>query len=1551
MSQVRKLQSGGKPTYGHIIIDGIDYGNSEETYRQFSEHAKLQDPRQGEAYAKWLSDLRNGQDVVLDVDNTVNSHPDSMSDERAGKRGFFRKVIDDVANTPRNAFSEAIYTARQFSPIKAPVKKTKHSNDSVAFVFNGENNRYDENAMANIGIKDRINSYLDWLSNDSWENENEFTSKLSDQQKANLRAWYNSLNGATPEEKRNVALSIWNANLDKVRQAEGGYENVDASARDFFNNFNIGNIAAAATSDSAESKEENEIRKKLRDSGYNEDLYKLIGNNFELGDDGVWRAKAGSFDFGLGTGNIYFNDDFYNSVYGADGRYNPLKGLTYYNGGLYKNDNAALAQILNASGGYNDLVKNGDFIGADQIIRTRFTPEEMDNPGVLSEDSYSSFINPGMQFSNLTGLYTLNDGSMQDGQQLIQYIDLNSPVQDGPYAKYNYKFALLDSHGNKVRDDITREDLSKIVGGTSAGNLLTYKKVTKRGSGKYANKYYEDITGNNGEYSGIRIYRDINKPDSDVILHLDNMPGFANGKDVVLPPEVAKILMSDQSWINKIAGNAKARENFVNMLHSLGEGIGSKTFDNWWEIMIPGMAFARDKQNDVDYRLSKLRTFMSESQINALQQALINASKGSKWDRRSSYFVDSPTEFRNGGKMQYVAKLAGGGFAGGNKKSEGITEKRVSTNVVNTKNASSLSEIGSNTWTNADTNDLLALGADLASLGLAFVPGANVASTATGVASSLARFEADRQRGTSGAGAQLGVNLAMDAATLLPFIGGAAKSGKVVKAVKSALPVIIKAASVYGLSSAVVTSAKKIANGEKFTVRDVSNVVNGITAGIGVARSGGLGKGNKKVKGFEDIKLQSKDGSKTLTLSGKEVENIDSPEKLFDALVAKSKLSKEQFSEQFDVSSLLTSTSKWTPGWKPKDWGNKNTEKIFKPKKTTTRETVQANGNKWHDWWYGVGESQQAYRAALANDAKRASLRKTVGGAKSSRMVWDGKSWVPVSTRQVPVNDGGWALSSVPTSAGGPNPNNLPAVIQDVVVPVPTRQMQTRVTLNPKMSKRVITRGNGVRFDRNFYNLARRQSVVHPQIFIIRPGTDNQYEEPYGMVRNPFYKKGGVIKAQNGWRFNYYRRDLPWSLMDDTVVDYNPFSTTPPAEFKGSTPEAYYAGAKDAITEAYGRAYDPNAVGYDLSHYNQPVNEQPVNEEPIKLSSVAQTDVQSSNTGNSKYGDNNIDTSKALSSLYSTALGAAEYGAKATYRRKVRDDMAKGIRESYYSTPSVHLDMYSTANPVADAQISYLKQQNSVDNLPKTADYTAYLAGLLTKQDNINRALETATRSASAEYANINRANTEIANKQHISDQEVLNSNLARAAGMRMQLAQNKASYDMQTGQSIANAIREVRAKTDSNIAKANQFAFNNAATALDDKYERSWNGKLGDYYSQWLALDSSIRDQYSDVNDWLQRAPENKGVWNQYDQAWQNHQDALNRERIRLYAKYNLSPGAEFIYRQRYGTLKKGGRIGRNRYKNEPEEDVWINQNKAVHKQVAKFNDNIIKIFLKTLK
>ena len=84
--------------------------------------------------------------------------------------------------------------------------------------------------------------------------------------------------------------------------------------------------------------------------------------------------------------------------------------------------------------------------------------------------------------------------------------------------------------------------------------------------------------------------------------------------------------------------------------------------------------------------------------------------------------------------------------------SNGATEKRVDTKVRDPRNASGLGDIGSENWTQADTKDLLSLVGDVGSLALAFTPGANLASTGVGVASSLARYSADKDRGTSGAG-------------------------------------------------------------------------------------------------------------------------------------------------------------------------------------------------------------------------------------------------------------------------------------------------------------------------------------------------------------------------------------------------------------------------------------------------------------------------------------------------------------------------------------------------------------------------------------------------------------------------------------------------------------------------------------------------------------------------------------------------------------------------------------------------------------------------------
>jgi hypothetical protein len=50
--------------------------------------------------------------------------------------------------------------------------------------------------------------------------------------------------------------------------------------------------------------------------------------------------------------------------------------------------------------------------------------------------------------------------------------------------------------------------------------------------------------------------------------------------------------------------------------------------------------------------------------------------------------------------------------------------------------------------------------------------------------------------------------------------------------------------------------------------------------------------------------------------------------------------------------------------------------------------------------------------------------------------------------------------------------------------------------------------------------------------------------------------------------------------------------------------------------------------------------------------------------------------------------------------------------------------------------------------------------------------------------------------------------------------------------------------------------------------------------------------------------------------------------------------------------TYKKGGRLrGHTRYTLEPDERIWIDNNKAAHAAVAKLSDNVIKLILKALK
>ena len=1441
MSQVRKLlklQPGGTTpkTYGHLIIDGIDLGNSEDLYRQFAEHAKLQNAAYGPSYDAWLSKLRNGEDVILGIDNTSNVHPEGMSDAKAGARSTVGRVLGDIFDTERNRYSEAITSGRKFHYVKPKVKKTSNDNSVVNFVFTGENPTYSEQDMTNLAINNRLNNYLDWLENPEWENTNEFSNKLSDAQRSALRAWYDSLQGDTSIDKRLSARQQWDEYLGKVKTSHG-YDTLDDATRNFFANFNIGNSKEVVVGGSSENltpeQEEKRSRTALKNAGYSDNLYKYVDNNFTVDEEGNLVSKNGAFDFGLdlnGARGIAFNDDFYKTL-GSTGNYDFLKDYTYYDGTLYKKTSQKLRNILNSSGGFNELVGNGRFDDADKIIRTRFSEGELENPIALASDQYSNFIKPTHRFSNITGLTTLADGSMQDGDQLIQYIDLNDSYEDGPYKRYRYKFALLDRYGDFKRD-VDPEELQNIAGGTSAGDLNT-RILTNATDGVYKDKYYIDIKGRNGDPSKIRIYQDKNDPNN-VILHIDDSDWklkAGKGKDIILPREVAEVLMRDKSWIDTIIKDPGARQNFGAMLTSLIQGRDSmkrqSAFRNW---MYPLGLLSAIYMDDPDYEKKQLRRIgIKEDQIKDLQKALYKASKGNKYIRRGEYLVDTP-EFRKGGKLDYIAKLASGGVSGGTQSSKGVSEMRVDGKVKDQRNAASLGQLGTNDWTDADTKDLLALVGDTASLGLAFVPGANLASMATGVAGSFARYAADRERGLEGAGKNLAINLGMDAVTLLPFLGGLGKTAKVAKGASKATDLlrkasrfIISSAAVYGMGSAVVNSASKIANGEKFTVRDISNVVNAVTAGVHLTKNGGFGKTSKNVDVPESIRLKGNsgvDGTVEVKIEGNTLKNVTTPEKFKEVVYHAAKRSgdtavtMENVSERYDLSKFISSKTR----------GRKNPEQIEKLRKlrtTAVPQTEEATGDWFHDWWYGLGKTQRTYRANTGTGDKVVGVTKNNGKIRSRVDIAEAQGTTP-GARYYQDEFGTWY--KVGTSK---------------TVDASAKQI-ARARALPE--RRAINDRNG--FTGKVKVFERAVDPFEHVWYYPKTGVANfNIIGPiqHGEYSYDSYAKGGVIKAQKGFG------DMP--------IDTS--------------------NMQDAFIRGLGRAieFGVNAKGI-------------------------------------KYNTNTMD--QALRNQH-TPIG-------------------------------VRLQQYDTRNPIIEQRQAYLNSLLTKNERPITSDVKAQIADKLATQRQVLDAGTQNTQMASQEQAKVSKAQTDLENKQLLMDQEIANTTNDKLDAIRIERAKNLISGNLQSTQSLTNAIREIRARTESDLNLAKDDAYNRRVKATMDEYDKALQSKYSDQYSAWNTLDNTTRNKYSGFEDYLRRAEENKDVWD--EEYWTLHQknlqDALDRIRLTT-----LNPLAGTIYRSR---MKRGGRL-RNRYKNEPEEDVWINQNKAVHKAVAQLNDDIVKIFLKTLK
>lgn len=141
-------------------------------------------------------------------------------------------------------------------------------------------------------------------------------------------------------------------------------------------------------------------------------------------------------------------------------------------------------------------------------------------------------------------------------------------------------------------------------------------------------------------------------------------------------------------------------------------------------------------------------------------------------------------------------------------------------------------------------SDRVRLGAaltDLTGVVSSFIPGANVVSGVSGIGSTVATAGADFADGDIKGGLKnLAINGTLDALSFLPLAGGAAKIGKIAKALPKILPVIKTAALASGAYAMHSNATRLMSKSPSdYTAKDVQDLVNmlqfAVTAGKGIA--------------------------------------------------------------------------------------------------------------------------------------------------------------------------------------------------------------------------------------------------------------------------------------------------------------------------------------------------------------------------------------------------------------------------------------------------------------------------------------------------------------------------------------------------------------------------------------------------------------------------------------------------------------------------------------------------------------------------------------------
>lgn len=842
----------------------------------------------------------NGQKIKWD---TLNE----QQNERIQKpRTWLGRVLDAASNNKVQRMAEDIHKISGFKDyLKAQLAKNQsetvnpdllnidynngwfdYLKDSDGKFLKDDNGnlKYDTYSTTNQNLMrslNRMNTYLgltdDFKKNqfnlgEGWRTDNRFE---------NLKEIYNS----NPE--------LWKQQYSNITSKVAAGQQLANEELSWLKLFGITPENAIKTPEDIATEKAIKLQNAWTNAGYG-NIYEKGKDWFILGDDGLLSiTDAGNEALKSillsSTGNE-FNNEFLNYIKNPELNLNPLNydflnGYTLYNGKLYKTDsgtdsNSALGKIYSTSG-FIDKNKANQYADAQKIINTFWgNPYEWSR----AEDGYYSNFLWDPDANNSTGGYRTGRryrsengrySGLKPGQQIVSYYDSDAERDyKGYVTDEGIRYAITDEYGDVVVEGLTKDELSKYAQFAKddqereipygiEDNAFRQRKLFKSQDSRI-NNHTVISTGLDNEYglyyNPIKPISNTNDPES-AVIYTDNSMDAA----YVVPATLANILTTKtengSTYFDVILANRNLQDKFRRLLTAFSD-VKLGSIKQWLTVgstTIWNLCKEIGREDLYDTIKDEWVSMMQKPNKNSLY--VIN---------KSNIPNNQIESHKQGGIIRKFAP--GGGFAK-TTRTKGKTENN-NIKIRDSRELGTASEMLSFDWNKLPTHDkaeILGLGADVAALAMTFIPGVgNLAAAGTGLAGTTAGLVADVRRD----GFQMkdlgnfGINALMDLGAALPGIGTASKLAGTLNKARKVAPLLLKIASAYGLTQ-VVPIAKRLIAGEDVSIRDLRSLVNGITAGVNLSKTG-IKNGTKKTKTTEDVTLT---GTKSEQAKGFEIKS------------------------------------------------------------------------------------------------------------------------------------------------------------------------------------------------------------------------------------------------------------------------------------------------------------------------------------------------------------------------------------------------------------------------------------------------------------------------------------------------------------------------------------------------------------------------------------------------------------------------------------------------------------------------------------------------------